>query len=421
MIKVPRIREETLGNGIKVIYAKSRAYPAILAVIRAGSFYETEDNSGISHVSEHLLFSGTNQDGMRTEDEIYYRIHELTGDMDNGRDWSCYTTFDHVTLGLRTLLPDFESAAHLISSALSESQITPLKVEREKQMVIDEMAGYSESNYMALIPMFLNAVFKQHPMRKYPGGDTEKVRNLLYENVLNFYREMFVPEAIIITGNVPFSEAMRVSEAYFGHFGQPKRVYPPNDEPENYDERVTMHAGLQRSHLMTGLKVFNTSARERDLLKLAGAYFGRRFYEKIYTQEAIAYYCYGSYMTRIWESALNYGFLVASVNCDEKFFGHAQEIIEESFWELTALGFPSEIITQLGQSFSNSYLFIRENSLNTARLLMADYLRSGVRHPDEYTSSFRAYSAQMVEDAVKKYITPVVKAGLLTRIAIVPK
>ncbi len=180
-----------LENGIRVVTEAmpgSRAV-AIGILIDAGPRDETEDQAGLAHLVEHVLFHGTSSrnssDIARIVDTMGGRVTAFTG-----RDYTCLSALvmdDHRTYAL-DLFADM-----LLNSIFPED-----KLQKEKQVIINEQEMLADLPQEQVQSLLKSTIWPNHPLGRPIEGDVQTVASLSREDVIYFLHSNYLPDRMII-------------------------------------------------------------------------------------------------------------------------------------------------------------------------------------------------------------------------------
>ena len=142
----------TLPNGIRGIHRQVRGTVAHCAlVIGAGSRDEQPDQHGLAHLTEHAFFKGTER---RRAWQVNCRLENLGGEL------NAFTTKEETTVHATTLRGDFTKAAELIADVVFRSTFPEREIEREKEVIVDEMNTYKDSPADMIYDTFEEMIFE---------------------------------------------------------------------------------------------------------------------------------------------------------------------------------------------------------------------------------------------------------------------
>ena len=200
----PQLLIGKLENGLSYVIRHTdepAGRGSVRLLVRVGSLHETEENSGISHFLEHMVFNGS-----RT-----FKRGELIPTMQKlglgfGGDANAYTSLLHTVYMLDlpnlsektvdfalTIMRDFADGATLEDSA----------IDHERGIVVSELKSRDSANYRAMISLLEQLSEGTRLARFMPIGREEVIKNAPYEVVRSYYREHYVPErmTLVMTGD----------------------------------------------------------------------------------------------------------------------------------------------------------------------------------------------------------------------------
>lgn len=141
----------TLPNGIRGIHRQVKNSVAHCAlVIGAGSRDEHPDEFGLAHFTEHAFFKGT---ARRRAWQVNCRLENLGGEL------NAFTTKEDTTIHATTLRGDFAKAAELIADIAFRSTFPDRELEREKEVIVDEINTYKDSPADMIYDTFEDLLF----------------------------------------------------------------------------------------------------------------------------------------------------------------------------------------------------------------------------------------------------------------------
>ena len=189
-----------LSNGLKIIHQQVDGKAAYCGlIINAGSRDEREDEAGIAHFIEHVIFKGTEK---RKAYHILSRMEDVGGEL------NAYTTKEDTCIYASFLPKDYERALELFADIIFDSVFPEKEIEKEKEVVIDEINSYKDSPGELIFDDFEELVYKGELIGRNILGSEENVRNLRRKQILDFVRRNYRPQRMVISsvGNIDFSK-----------------------------------------------------------------------------------------------------------------------------------------------------------------------------------------------------------------------
>jgi len=203
--------EGRLSNGLRVATDRIPSVQSVTLgiLIEAGSRDDPEGREGLAHFVEHAVFKGT---GRRSYLDIARNIEKNGGYLD------AYTTKEHICIYLRCLTRHLETSFDLLADLASNPVFPPEEIEKEKEVVIEEISSVNDTPEEIVFEEFDLRSFPRHPLGQQILGTEESVENISVDDLNRFMRHHFVPEKMIITatGDVQHHEILRLSERFLG-------------------------------------------------------------------------------------------------------------------------------------------------------------------------------------------------------------
>lgn len=203
----------TLPNGIRIVH-KRVAHTKVVHcgfVLDIGSRDENELNQGIAHFWEHMAFKGTKR---RRAFHILNKLDAVGGEL------NAYTTKEKITFYASVLDDFFEKAFDLLTDITFNSVFPQRQIERERQVILEEMAMYKDSPEDAIQDEFDNIVFANHPLGMNILGNNETITTFNKANFDNFITENIDTERIVFScvGNISMKRVVKLAEKFLGDF-----------------------------------------------------------------------------------------------------------------------------------------------------------------------------------------------------------
>jgi len=200
-----------LPNGIPVIIQEHRAadVAALQLWVRAGARDEAQDELGLAHYLEHMLFKGT---ATRPPGFVEREVEAVGGRINAGTSWDY--TFYHTVVPSRNTSSAIEMLADVAVNASLEEGL----LEAEKQVVLEEMRLNEDNPRRFLVQQLFASAFEGHPYGRPVIGTSDLVRGLSRETLVGFYRRHYAPElfALVVVGAVKPEEVLRVARRTLG-------------------------------------------------------------------------------------------------------------------------------------------------------------------------------------------------------------
>jgi predicted Zn-dependent peptidase len=192
-------RITTLDNGVRVVTERMENVRSVALGfwIGTGSAMESEEQAGLSHLLEHMLFRGT--DSYRSEE-----IDQIFDAM--GAEINAGTDRETTSLYTRVLDRHLERALHVMAEMLWRPRFEDLGAERE--VVLEEIAMYEDDPQDMVFDVLGEAVFGTHPLGRAVIGRAEVVRAIELDGLRAFHAERYLPPSVVMAaaGSVDHDE-----------------------------------------------------------------------------------------------------------------------------------------------------------------------------------------------------------------------
>lgn len=208
----------TLKNGIRLIHQQTDSPVGHLGVlINTGSRDEAENEHGLAHFIEHSVFKGTKK---------RRAYHVLSCIEDVGGELNAYTTKEETTLYSTFLNQDYERAAELLSDILFNSVYPQKEINREKEVIAEEINSYKDSPSDLIFDEFEELVFEGHPIARNILGTSENINKFDRSSILQFIENNYHTDQMVVSsvGKMKFEKLVKYAEKYFGNAETKTRV-----------------------------------------------------------------------------------------------------------------------------------------------------------------------------------------------------
>ena len=256
-----------LGNGMRLVCASSPTDTIYCGIaVGSGTRHELESESGIAHFTEHLTFKGTQR---RSSRQIITRIESVGGDLNafTGKEETVYYCACH--------RQHLSRALDLLFDIVYRSTYPQSEIDKEVEVVIDEIESYNDSPSELIYDDFEAQLFHGHPLGRNILGDEQRLRQYTHDDILAYAQRQYRPErsVLFVYGNVSESQILRhIPTISMPHDVTPHPTTPPANTtaPGTY----TSDKGTHQSHVMIGAPSFGGNDPRHLPLYLANNILG---------------------------------------------------------------------------------------------------------------------------------------------------
>ena len=199
----------TLNNGIRLVHHR---IPGLVAhcglIINTGSRDETDPEHGIAHFIEHMLFKGTKK---RKAYHILSRLEDVGGEL------NAYTTKEETAIHASFLKEDYERAVEIISDITFNSLFPEKEIEKEKDVIIEEINSYLDNPAELIFDDFEELIFLNQPIGRNILGTPGSVKSFSQKMISGFIANNYDTSqmAFCSVGNIPDEKILRLFKRYF--------------------------------------------------------------------------------------------------------------------------------------------------------------------------------------------------------------
>lgn len=280
-----------LKNGIKLLYKKAENDLTSFTIgFNAGANVEKDENLGIAHVVEHMLFKGTTS---RSEYEINKLCDETFGFC------NAMTNYPYVVYYGTTLDEDFEKGFEIYSDILLNPSFGVHGFKEEIEVISSELKEWKDDLYQFCEDSMLYNGFNKRRIKDLIIGTEESIRSITIEQIVNFYNKYYTSDNCIVSviSSMSLREISDIVEKYLGTFNsklpteneQVEYIYE-NNNPGTYFQ---YRDDIQGAKIQYCFPVHDLNPREISALKLFNLVFGEGtssiLYDEIRTKRGLVY------------------------------------------------------------------------------------------------------------------------------------
>jgi predicted Zn-dependent peptidase len=247
----------TLDNGIRLVHYK---IPGLVAycglIINAGSRDETETEHGMAHFIEHVLFKGTKK---RKAYHILSRLEDVGGEL------NAYTTKEETAIHASFLKEDYERAIELISDITFNSIFPEKEIEKEKDVVIEEINSYLDNPAELIFDDFEELIFQNQPIGRNILGTPQSVKRFSQKTVSDFISNNYDTRQMVFcsVGNISDEKILKLFTEHFAGIVTEKRISRTNKSWLYKPVSVTKKKDTFQNHCILGNLAYDLKDKRR--------------------------------------------------------------------------------------------------------------------------------------------------------------
>ena len=258
----------TLSNGLRIIHEPSSSKVAYCGfAVDAGTRDEAENEQGMAHFVEHLIFKGTRK---RKAWHILNRMENVGGDL------NAYTNKEETVIYSAFLTEHFGRALELLADIVFHSTFPQNEIEKETEVIIDEIQSYEDTPSELIFDDFEDMIFRNHPLGRNILGRPDLLKKFRSEDAMAFTSRFYQPSNMVffVLGDFNFQKIVRQVEKLLVDLPlvtvENQRTIPPLYVPE----QLVVHKETHQAHVMIGSRGYNAYDDKRTALYLLNNILG---------------------------------------------------------------------------------------------------------------------------------------------------
>jgi len=396
------ITQTTLPNGLRVVIKEAPSIPlvALNVWVRAGSSDETEENNGVSHFLEHLMFKGSKKRG---PGEFDLEIEGLGG-LANATTMEDATQY-YVVVAQQYALQALEALGDMISNPTFPEE----ELRRERQIILNEVAQAAEDPQRILSEWINRLSFQSHPYRLPIAGTPQSIRQITREKIQAFYDKYYVAGnmTLVVVGAVKAAEVLPQIEAAFAGLRTgpvPARDYSMEPIPEKV-RFSTLERPVSGASLVFGFRAPGMDAKDdvcaMDLLYtvLGEGQFGRL--HRVLNAEGLALMSNVSFLTQRDQGLV----IITAMSLPDQEVAVRSAILKE-VERLRTEPLTDEELAAAKRALRISYQFGNEAFSDQADAMGFYEAIANYRLAVDYIDRVEAVTAEQLQAVAQKYLDP---------------
>ncbi len=252
----------TLENGIRIIHLHSKSAVGHCGlIINAGSRDEEDHEHGMAHFIEHAIFKGTKK---RKAYHILSRMDDVGGEI------NAYTSKEETTIHTSFLKNDYERAMELISDITFNSTFPGKEINREKEVIIEEINSYKDDPAELIFDDFEELIFKNQPLGKNILGNPKDLRRFTKKDIESFISKNYHTNEMVLCsiGDISFAKFKKFADKYFGHIKSNPRINERTQISNYMLELKTIKKKTYQTHCIIGNIAYNVHDSKKVAMTL---------------------------------------------------------------------------------------------------------------------------------------------------------
>ena len=260
----------TLANGLRLVHEyvnHDQAVGHLGLIINTGSRDELKKENGLAHFIEHVIFKGTKK---RKAYHVLSRLEDV------GAEITAYTPKEETVIQSAFLSQHYERSLELMADIVTNSTFPQKELEKEKEVVIDEINSYKDTPSEQIFDDFDLLLFPKHPLGLNILGTKSLVRKFSQQDVLQFIAKQYKAGEMVLSsvGNISFEKLVVLTEKYFSNLIAGKRE-KKRKPPEKYQAvEINKKRRVYQARCMIGNRAYSIKDDNRMAFSLLNNYLG---------------------------------------------------------------------------------------------------------------------------------------------------
>ncbi len=262
-----------LPNGMSILLEENHVRPVISfnALVKVGSAFETDEEAGMCHVIEHMLFKGTPT----------YPVGEIAKSIEaSGGDINAYTSLDQTVYYINMASRFAEKGLAILTDAIQHPLFDAEELQREKEVILEEIRRGKDNPAQLLGEELFKLAYTTHPYGRPIIGFPKTVTRFRRQDLIAFHRRWYSPRNIvfIVVGDFDTLEMLDKIKAHFAEFeGPPPPTSAAATRPEPAQESMRLNirpVNIQNVHLALAWHVPSITHRDVPAIDVAAHILG---------------------------------------------------------------------------------------------------------------------------------------------------
>ncbi|HTM78707.1 MAG TPA: pitrilysin family protein [Devosia sp.] len=388
------LQSTTLDNGMVVLTDDMpHLESASLGVwVKAGARSERKAEHGISHLLEHMAFKGTTS---RTALQIAEAIEDVGGDL------NAATSIEHTGYFARVLKEDVVLAADILSDILQNSQFDAKELEREQQVIVQEIGAARDNPDDHVFDLFQAAAFPEQPIGRTILGTVESVREFKPELIRKYMNRNYVGDHMVMAaaGNVDHDGLVQVAEQHFATLKPHGAPAPQSAEYKGGEERLVSEH--EQAHIVVGFegRAYNSDGfyAAQVLASILGGGMSSRLFQEVREKRGLCYSVYAFH----WAFADSGVFGVAAATGEDE-VGDLVPVVIDELRRATQTITDEEVIRVRNQIRAGLLMSLESPSARAGQLARQQILWGRPIPMAETVERINRITAQRVKDVAEQ-------------------
>ena len=390
-----------LENGIRIVHLEVRGNVSHCGLmVNTGSRDELPNESGMAHFIEHMIFKGTKK---RKAYHVLSRIENIGGDL------NAFTTKEETCIYASFLSPYYDQTLELFADVAFNSVFPQKEIEKEKDVIVDEINSYNDSPAELIFDDFEELIFNEHPLGSNILGDIEQVQKFRRNDIFRFINRNYSAREMVIAsaGNIGFDKLVRLSEKYFGgiRFSEnssrrdPYKNYKCSRREENKESYLT--------HAIVGNLAYSRDHPKRIPLALITNLLGGPALNSRLNLTIREKYGYAYNIEANYQPYSDTGVFGVYIGSDKNHIDKSLKLVNKEFTKLRKSKLGTIQLHRAKKQITGQLAISLESKLNDMLSMAKSHLHdSQVKSIDDVMAEIESIKAEEIQEVANEILNP---------------
>lgn len=361
----------TLSNGIRLIHRPDKnAVTYCGVVINTGSRDESENEQGMAHFIEHMLFKGTER---RRSGHIINRLENVGGEL------NAFTSKEETVVYAAVLNEYFDRAMELIADIVLHSVFPQKEIDKEVVIIVDEIQSYNDSPSELIYDDFEDMIFKHHPIGHNILGTAALLEQFKTADAVRFVSKQYRPDEMVFfsMGDQNFNQLIKRAEKYFSTNAtyQPKTI---RQAPETYTPTTkVVEKNTHQVHYMLGNCAYDLYHPDRMGMYLLNNILGGPGMNSLLNLSLRERYGLVYNVESSYQPFTDTGMWTVYFGCDPENANRCEQLVYAELQKLREQEIPENALKKYKLQLIGQMAIASENKENLALSLGKSFMRYG--------------------------------------------
>jgi len=341
-------------NGLRIVL---ESVPTVRSVtigiwVRTGSRQETEQNNGISHFLEHMIFKGTKN---RTARQIAEAFDSIGGQV------NAFTSKEYTCFYARVLDTYKERALDVLTDMLFNSTFLEEEIEREKKVVMEEIKMYEDTPDDHVHDLLATATFGNHPLGRPIIGTDKQIKSFTKQTLIDYMKDFYTPNNIVVSvaGNAEREFIYKI-ESLFSSLKDSKSSIK-REKPTFLANKIIKNKETEQAHVCLGYQGLAVNDSRISALLIINSILGggmsSRLFQEVREKHGLAYSVFSYHA-----AYLDCGVLTIYAGTNKEQVDLLQTTIKQTIYNLVDKGLTDKEFTNSKEQLKGNMMLSLEST-----------------------------------------------------------